>query len=191
MQALASFELNQTLSLTSASSIIDPNGYDLILSGLITGTAGSKLTITAPNGGTIIYAGSSQIIRSGNIFTIPIPAPVLLSSTSNTIDDTALQTVADITAVSGTPDVTFNTTTNPTIYGNIIYPIKNVTVSGDMTLKGENTYTGETKVENGAALAISKPKNIGTGSLVFKAGTKLRITKSMKLTNTLRVSGTS
>lgn len=186
LQALASFELNQTLSLASASSSIDPNGYDLILSGLITGTAGSKLTITAPNGGTIIYAGSSQIIRSGNIFTIPTPAPVLLSSTSNTIDDTALQTVADITAASGTPDVTFSMTTNPTVYGNISYPIKDVTVSGDMTLKGENTYTGETKVENGAALAISKPKNIGSGSLVFKAGTKLRITQCSSFFNQAR-----
>ena len=33
--------------------------------------------------------------------------------------------------------------------------------------------------------------HIGSGPLVFKAGTKLRITKSMKLTNAMRVSGTS
>jgi hypothetical protein len=65
--------------------------------------------------------------------------------------------------------------------------------NGVVTLSGVNTYTGGTKVEAGATLAVTNPNAIGTGTLELvgtaTVSANFKATSSMTITNAITVEG--
>lgn len=159
---------------TAYSGTTAITGGILALSG--SGTLGSSSGVTL-GGGTLDLGGTSQIT---NAITISAAALTSETITNGSIAPTAL----NVTSTSGVAMVSAN-----------ILGSGGITVSGplgNLSLSGENTFTGPLNFTSNATVTIDGGSNSGGGAITFNSfGTTLTINAGSYLTSGIAASGNS
>jgi len=155
LQALASFASPRAITLNAGGGTIDSNGFNLTLSGILSGPGGltkispGTLTLTGNN----LYTGGTAI--NGGVLAVASDANLGDPSGPLSFGGGALQALASFTSDRG---MTLNTG-GGTIDSNGFNLAWNGVISGPggltkigagtLSLEAQNSYTGPTLVENG------------------------------------------
>ena len=149
----------------------------------------NKFTYTAPAGffgsqtATFTLTDAANQTASGS-FILRINNTLPPFNVDNSLDELTttdqLQNASNLTSTAGSTSAAFNT---PIIYGNIGNTVSLVTIAGNITFNGTNTYTGNTNIRDETTLSISRASNIGAGNINMQEGATLTITKSMTSKN--------
>lgn len=168
LRYLASF--NQARDIALNGGTIDTNGFDTLLSGVISGAS----DFTKEGGGTITLSGNNTFTGDVNVTggILAVSANNNLGNAANdlTLDGGTFQYSAsfnsarDITLGAG--DGTINTNGNNTTLSGVIDGAGKLikTGGGTLTLSGTNTYLGGTDVINASTLNVSSDANLGDAS---------------------------
>ncbi|QGZ66420.1 autotransporter domain-containing protein [Paraburkholderia acidisoli] len=151
----------QTLTLTNASGVF---------SGSISGTGGLTLVSgTQTLTGVSTYTGTT-LIQTGATLILSDSGDIILA---NVVNNGTLQVQGTLGNLSGTGTVTVGSggaTLSGGSFGGTVAGSGAVTVTGNQTLSGANTYTGATSISSGATLALTGSGSIAASSSVTNAG---------------------
>ncbi|PZP55579.1 MAG: hypothetical protein DI586_06375 [Micavibrio aeruginosavorus] len=176
LQYNSGFSTAKSVSLSTGGGIINTNGFNSTLSGVISGTGSltksgtGTLTLSGTNtysGGTTIAQGALSVSSDSNLGNAS--GGLTLSGGGSLSYTTGFSSARNINVVdSGI----INTSSNSATLSGIISGGGVLTKSGSgvLTLSGSNTYSGGTTIANGT-ISATADNNLGTGALTLNGGT--------------------
>lgn len=180
----ANVTFNQSGAGTYAGSLIGEGSVTSIGIGALTFSgANTYFGTTSVNVGTL-QAGSTTAFSSNSTFSISSGATLSLGTNSNTIGSLTGSTGSFVDLGSAT--LSINNGNNQTFSGGISGAGNLTLISGTFSLRGTNTYSGNTTIAGGILNVISD-SNLGTSTLIinnegtFQAGTSFTSAKNLTL----------
>lgn len=201
LETTAALTSTRPITLGANNLIIDTQGGNVTLSGVISGVGGSltkedsnTLFLTAADtysGGTTISAGTLALVGAGSLN--PVGSLTMVAGSGSTFDISAAAgsiTVGDLSGDGlinlGSNNLTVGTATTATLFEGIIQGTGglNKQGSGSLLLSGANTYTGPTNILAGLLIVYSNTTRTFSSPFAISAGATLDLEEVAPTTGT-------